>query len=68
VRERGRVEWFSAVKGYGFVVPENGGENIFVHYTSVQGKGFRFPRPGEVIEFTRVKGPKGWQGESVVLL
>jgi cold shock CspA family protein len=67
-RERGRVEWFSAVRGYGFVTPDQGGDKVFIHYTAVQGRGFSFPKPGEMVEFTRIKGPKGWQGESVVLL
>jgi CspA family cold shock protein len=48
---RGRVKWFSDEKGYGFIEPEGGGEDVFVHYTEIVGEGFRTLEEGSVVEF-----------------
>ena len=53
---RGRVKWFSDEKGYGFIEPEGGGENVFVHYTEIVGEGFRMLEEGSVVEFEVVDG------------
>ena len=53
---RGRVRWFSDEKGYGFIAPEGGGEDVFVHYTEIVGEGFRTLEEGSVVEFEVVDG------------
>ena len=64
---RGRVKWFNEKKGYGFIEQENG-EDIFVHYTAIVGKGFRTLRQGQEVEFEVVMGPKGPQASNVTIL
>ncbi len=53
---RGRVKWFSDEKGYGFIEPEGGGEDVFVHYTEIVGEGFRTLEEGSMVEFEIVDG------------
>lgn len=50
-RERGKVKWFDEKKGYGFIVPENGGKDIFFHYSVIKGKGFKTLDKGQIVEF-----------------
>ena len=60
----GTVKWFSAQKGYGFIHQESG-EDIFVHFSGVEGKGFRTLEEGEAVEFEIEQGPKGPQAAKV---
>ena len=53
---RGRVKWFSDEKGYGFIEPEGGGEDVLVHFTEIVGEGFRTLEEGSVVEFEVVDG------------
>lgn len=62
----GTVKWFNEKKGYGFITPDDGSEDCFVHYTAVQGSGFRTLREGEKVEFEITKGNKGPQASNVV--
>lgn len=55
----GTVKWFNNAKGYGFVVPESGGDDIFVHYSSIEMDGYRTLRAGQPISFEIKEGPKG---------
>jgi len=64
-RMKGVVKWFSNEKGYGFITPENGSSDIFVHYTAIQDKGYRTLAEGTQVEFEVVEGPKGKQASSV---
>jgi len=64
-RIMGVVKWFSAEKGYGFITPENGSADIFVHYSAIQGNGYRSLDEGVKVEFEVVEGPKGKQASSV---
>jgi cold shock protein len=66
-REQGTVKWFNASKGYGFI-QRQGGEDVFVHYTAIQGDGYRNLQEGATVEFEVVKGPKGFQAANVVQL
>ncbi len=65
-RVRGVVKWFSPEKGYGFITPENGTADIFVHYSAIQGKGYRTLEEGAQVEFEVVEGPKGKQASTVI--
>ena len=60
----GTVKWFNGAKGYGFIARE-GGEDIFVHFSAIQGDGYRNLEEGEQVEFTIQKGPKGLQAANV---
>jgi len=62
----GTVKWFNDAKGYGFITPDGGGKDIFVHHTSIEMKGFRTLAEGEKVEFELTNGPKGPQAERVV--
>ncbi|HOB39556.1 MAG: cold shock domain-containing protein [Limnochordia bacterium] len=63
----GRVKWFSAEKGYGFIECEDG-EDVFVHFTAIQGSGFRTLNEGEEVSFEIVQGDRGPQAANVVRL
>ena len=63
----GRVKWFSAEKGYGFLEREDGGD-VFVHYSAINGEGFRTLNGGERVEFDVVEGDRGPQAANVVRL
>ena len=68
-RVTGRVKWFSAVKGYGFIQPDGeGSEDVFVHFSAIQEQGFRTLQEGEEVEFTIEDSPKGPQAVNVVRL
>ena len=60
----GKVKWFNEVKGYGFIVMEDGQE-VFVHYTGIKGEGFRTLNEGESVEFEVTESPKGLQAVNV---
>ena len=62
---RGKVKWFNETKGFGFIQQESG-EDVFVHYTAIQGDGFRTLKEGEDVEFEITEGPKGPQASNVV--
>ena len=63
--EVGTVKWFDARKGWGFLVQEGVDEDIFVHYSNINGEGFRTLEDGEKVHFDLVKGDKGFQAENV---
>jgi CspA family cold shock protein len=58
-RVKGTVKWFNDQKGFGFVTPENGGKDVFVHHSAIMSSGFRSLVEGDKIEFTIEQGPKG---------
>lgn len=67
-RQTGTVKWFSDAKGFGFIIPDSGSENIFVHYTSIWATNHRTLLEGERVEFFEVVGQKGVSAEQVIVL
>ena len=63
---KGIVKWFSNQKGYGFITPENSGNDVFVHHSAIQGDGYKSLNEGDTVEFEVVRGPKGEQAANVV--
>lgn len=61
---KGKVKWFNGAKGFGFLEQESGSD-VFVHFSAIQGDGFRSLEEGEAVEFDIVDGPKGPQAENV---
>ncbi len=62
---RGTVKWFSEEKGYGFITPDEGDEDLFVHYTSIEGSGFRSLTEGDRVSYEPTRGRRGEQAENV---
>ncbi len=65
-RTKGVVLWFSRVKGYGFIRPDDGGEDVFVHFSAIRGDGYRNLQEGQRVEFTVEASDKGPQALDVV--
>ncbi|MEO6420072.1 MAG: cold-shock protein [Polyangiaceae bacterium] len=61
----GTVKWFNESKGFGFIKQDNGGDDVFCHYSAIQAGGFRSLTEGQPVEFEVKKGPKGLQAENV---
>jgi CspA family cold shock protein len=67
-RITGTVKWFNDAKGFGFITPENGGKDYFVHHTAIQGEGFKSLTEGQRVEFEIVQAQKGPAAQNVVKL
>lgn len=66
MKQQGTVEWFSKLKGYGFIKPAGSNlANVFVHYSAIQGEGYRNLEPGQAVEFEAVDQGKGPQAQAV---
>jgi len=65
MRTTGTVKWFNDAKGFGFITPENGQKDCFVHHSAIQGSGFKTLAEGERVEFDIVQGQKGPAAENV---
>jgi CspA family cold shock protein len=64
----GTVKWFNPDKGFGFIAPETGGQDLFVHYSAIQMQGFKTLEEGQRVSFTVVEGEKGPQASEVLPL
>jgi CspA family cold shock protein len=61
----GTVKWFNDAKGFGFVTPEDGGKDLFAHFSAIQGSGFKTLKEGQRVSFDVVPGPKGPQASNI---
>jgi CspA family cold shock protein len=64
----GTVKWFNGEKGYGFITPDGGGKDMFVHYSAIQGSGFKSLEEGQRVSFEPGQGQKGPQADQVRVL
>ncbi len=62
---QGKVKWFDEAKGYGFIVPNEGGKEVFVHYSAIQSNGFKTLKEGDLVSYELTEGPKGPQATKV---
>ena len=63
--ETGTVKWFNDAKGFGFITQDGGGEDLFVHFRSIESSGFKSLQEGQKVSYVAVKGQKGMQAEQV---
>jgi CspA family cold shock protein len=63
--QKGKVKWFNAEKGFGFITPDAGGADVFAHFSAIEGRGYRSLNEGQEVEFEVVEGPKGLQASEI---
>jgi len=61
----GKVKWFNDSKGFGFITPDGGGEDLFAHFSAIQGNGFKTLKEGQAVSFDVTTGPKGKQAANI---
>ena len=63
--ETGKVKWFNETKGFGFITPDNGGKDIFAHYSQIQNSGFKSLQENQSVSYEVEEGPKGLQANNI---
>jgi cold shock protein len=61
----GTVKWFNDAKGFGFITPSEGGDDLFAHFKEIQGNGFKSLKEGQRVEYVAKRGPKGMQASAI---
>src|SRR5690242_9287593 len=61
----GKVKWFNDAKGFGFITPSDGGEDLFAHFSAIQGTGFKTLKEGQRVQYEAKRGPKGMQATAI---
>ena len=61
----GKVKWFNNAKGYGFILPDDGNEDLFVHYSAIEMDGYKTLKAGQAVSFETIEGPKGLHAVSI---
>jgi cold shock CspA family protein len=61
----GKVKWFNEAKGFGFITPDDDGEDLFAHFSAIQGSGFKSLKEGQKVSFELTSGPKGKQAANI---
>ena len=62
----GKVKWFNDAKGFGFITPDDGGEDVFAHFSAININGFKTLKENQMVQFELIQGPKGKQASNIV--
>jgi CspA family cold shock protein len=62
----GQVKWFNNAKGFGFILPDDGGDDLFAHYSSIEMEGYKTLKAGQTVSFETIEGPKGLHATKIV--
>lgn len=67
-RQTGTVKWYNDEKGFGFITPNSGGDDLFVHFKAIQSDGFKSLKEGQIVSFIATRGQKGMQADEVQII
>lgn len=62
----GQVKWFNNAKGFGFILPDNGGDDLFAHYSAIGMEGYKTLKAGQTVSFETIQGPKGLHAANII--